>query len=199
MLHASFTWPPADVLSRLVERARSGLSSDLDALLVALRPPLLAFFQRRQPSDVAEDLTQLALIRISGAVDRIDPQRADSYLSTVARNLLRTAYKVTARDKGRDGASDPADLPTRTSPADSAVEYEDLVRAIHHACVTKLAPGLRDVAVRLLDGDSPADVASALHISPVTVRTRMMRVRRVLRTELVAYVDTSGEQMAKHG
>ncbi len=189
MLYASFGWPPAEVLAELVERARNGLPSDVEALLVAIRPPLLAFFLRRQSGDAAEDLTQLALIRISGAVDRIDPQRADSYLSTVARNLLRTAYRAIARDRSREGATDPADLPTRSLPADRRAEYTDLVRAVHRACLTNLDPGLRDVAVRLLDGDSPADVATALNISPVTVRTRLMRIRRVLRDERAVYVD----------
>jgi RNA polymerase sigma factor (sigma-70 family) len=190
MLSASFHWPSAEKLAVLVRDAHAGRAHAVDELLTILRPALLAFFQQRQPADTAEDLTQLALIRISGAISRIDPERADSYISTVARNLLRTAYRVRARDRTRESDTDTCELPAVVMDAESRAEFADLLLAVHRACLTKLSPGLREVAVGLLQGETAADIADSLHISPVTVRTRLMRVRAVLRHELASYLES---------
>jgi DNA-directed RNA polymerase specialized sigma24 family protein len=105
----------------------------------------------------------------------------------VARNLLRTAYRVEARARNRDGSSDPAGLVATDMSIDRRVEYEELVKAVHRACL-RLRPGLREVAVGLLQGDSAKDIATSLNVSPVTVRTRLMRVRAILRGELSSYL-----------
>ena len=189
MLYASFSWPSEETLARLVREAHAGRPHAVDELLTTLRPALMAFFQQRQPADTAEDLTQLALIRISGAISRIDPERADSYISTVARNLLRTAYRVRARDKARESETDAFELPANAVDGERRAEYSDLALAVHRACLTKLGTGLREVAVGLLNGATAAEIADSLQISPVTVRTRLMRVRAVLRYELAAYLE----------
>jgi DNA-directed RNA polymerase specialized sigma24 family protein len=62
---------------------------------------------------------------------------------------------------------------------------------VHRACAEKLRPGLREVAVGLLRGDTPVEIASALEVSPVTVRTRLIRVRAILRDELSSYLETN--------
>jgi RNA polymerase sigma factor (sigma-70 family) len=189
MQSESFRWPSLDLLSRLVRAVHHDEARAMDELLAALRPSLTAFFARRLSDDVADDLAQLALIRISGAVERIDPERADAYISTVARNLLRTAYRASARDRAREGSTNADDLPTSWPGVDVGIEYAELTVAVHRACMTKLGPGLREVAVGLLHGETPAEIADALHISPVTVRTRMMRARTILRSELAPYLD----------
>lgn len=189
MLYSSFGWPSAEILDRLIRDARDGRSTAVDELLTLLRPPLLAFFRRKSAVDGAEDLAQMALIRIVRAIGRIDPQRADAYISTVARNLLRTAYKATARDRSREGEVDTNDLPAGSVDEQRRIEYRELALAIHRACVEKLGPGLREVAVGVLRGESTVEIATALHISPVTVRTRLMRVRAVLRHELADYLE----------
>lgn len=189
MQSESFRWPSLDLLSRLVRAVHYDEARAMDELLAALRPSLAAFFARRLSDDAADDLAQLALVRISGAVERIDPERADAYISTVARNLLRTAYRVSARDRAREGSTNADDLPTSWPSVDVGIEYAELTVAVHRACMTKLGPGLREVAVGLLHGETPAEIADALHISPVTVRTRMMRARTILRSELAPYLD----------
>ena len=148
---------------------------------------MLSFFKRRLSADSAEDLTQRALVRIGGAVGRIDPERADVYMSTVARNLLRTAYRVEARDRSRKAQSDPSELESSALPVDTRVEYAELVRAVHRACL-RMRPGLREVAEGVARGYSAADIADSLDISPITVRTRLMRVRAILRAELAPYL-----------
>jgi RNA polymerase sigma-70 factor, ECF subfamily len=192
MQHVGFLWQTGEELSRLVREARSGSPGALDELLDELRPALVSFFERRFSLDTADDLAQLASIRICGAIQRIDPERADSYIVTVARNLLRTAYRRQSRDQSRADETSPEELPARALSADRRVEYEDLVRAVHRACIEKLRPGLREVAVGLLRGDTPVEIASALEVSPVTVRTRLMRVRAILRDELSSYLETNG-------
>lgn len=188
MQHATAQWPSRDTLSKLVREAQGGQASTTEDLLAALRPSLVSFFKRRLSADSAEDLTQRALVRIGGAVGRMDPERADVYISTVARNLLRTAYRVEARDRSRKGQRDPTELESSAFPVDSRVEYAELVRAVHRTCL-KMRPGLREVAEGVLRGDSAADVARTLDISPITVRTRLMRVRAILREELAPYLD----------
>lgn len=190
MQHAASRWPSGEALSELVKRAQEDQSPATEELLAFLRPSLLSFFKRRLTVDAAEDLTQRALVRIGGAVRRIDPKRADVYISTVARNLLRTAYRSEARDRSRKGPADPSELESGALAIDRRVEYGELVRAVHLACL-KMRPGLREVAEGVLRGDSAADVARSLDISPITVRTRLMRVRAILREELAPYLDRS--------
>jgi RNA polymerase sigma factor (sigma-70 family) len=192
MQHVSFRWPPADVLSRLVRDAQENHPGAVERLVSALLPAFATFFGRRVGLD-ADDLAQRACIRITGALPRIDPQRADAYISTVARNLLRTAYHVAARNSVRVADTEVNMLPTPAESVEMRLEYEELVKAIHRACLEKLRPGLRDVAVGLLQGDTPAEIAAALRISPVTVRTRLMRVRAALRAELGPYLDRSSD------
>lgn len=188
MQHAATRWPSGEALSRLVRHAKDGQSAATEALLAHLRPFLLSFFRRRLSVDSAEDLTQRALVRIGGAISRIDPERADVYINTVARNLLRTTYRAEARDRSRNGLRDPSELESSALPADTRVEYAELVRAVHRTCL-KMRPALREVAEGVLRGDSAADVARSLEISPITVRTRLMRVRAILREELAPYLD----------
>jgi DNA-directed RNA polymerase specialized sigma24 family protein len=97
MTDPSSVWPAQETLGQLVREAQQDGADALNRLLGTLRPALVTFFDLRLPSDQTEDLTQLALMRIAKALPRIDPERADSYTITVARNLLRTAYRERAR------------------------------------------------------------------------------------------------------
>ena len=79
-----------------------------------------------------------------------------------------------------------------TLPPDSQAEYEELVLAVHRAVLTKLPHPLRQIVDRVLEDQSPGQIARDLQVSPVTVRTRLMRARWILRRELVAYIPCCG-------
>ena len=196
MPQSQAVWPEAPELARLVYEAKQGLPRALDTLLASLRPPLVAFFMPRVPPDVADDLAQLALVRIAGALPRIDPVRADAYVSTVARNLLRTAYRRRAREGRRRGDTDPDQHADSREPVDRQVEYEELARAVHGVIAAKLPLSLADVVRAILRGETPADVARRQGVCPATVRTRLMRARALMRHELRAYADLEPRRAA---
>src|SRR6267154_2498635 len=137
MTNASSAWPASETLGQLVREAQRDGPDALNRLLATLRPALIRLFERRFPSEVTEDLAQLALMRIAKALRRIDPERADAYTITVARNLLRTAYRQRARDVRRYSPVD-AELAATIPASDSQAEYEELVLAVHRAVLTKL-------------------------------------------------------------
>src|SRR6267378_843885 len=172
MTDPSSAWPASETLGQLVREAQRNGPDALNRLLATLRPALLRFFERRFPSDATEDLAQLALMRIAKALRRIDPERADSYTITVARNLLRSAYRQRARDLGRYSPVD-AELASTISGSDSQAEYEELVLAVHRTVLTKLPRPLQDIMSRVLDDETPSQIADELHVSPVTVRTQL--------------------------
>lgn len=183
MLRDTSKWPDATTIGALVREAQRDAPDAIGSLLAALRPALVEFFTRRLTPDVAEDLAQSALVRISGAVHRIDPDRADAYVSTVARNLLRTAYRRRAIDRERLEEID-GEVPLLAEDAHQRAEYDELVLAVHRVIAAKLPPELAEIVRGLLRGDSVADIAERQAVSPVTVRTRLMRARAVLRREL---------------
>src|SRR5947208_5623574 len=150
MTDPSSAWPASEMLRQLVREAQRDGPDALNRLLARLRPALVTFFGRRFPSDLTEDLAQVALMRIAKALRRIDPERADSYTVTVARNLLRTAYRERARDVRRY-LPVAADLASATLPPDSQAEYEELVLAVHRAVLTKLPHPLRQIVDRVLE------------------------------------------------
>ena len=184
-------WPSPDTLTELVATAQStGAEPAVNALLTALRPALVSFFSRTMaPDDAAEDLAQAALVRIHRALPNIDAARAHPYLVTIAYNLARTAYANRARENRRRAPEQAAnEIPVRTA-TDKHAQYRELARAVHRVALTKMPQTQRDVVLGLLRGDTPAEIADQLGISPVTVRTRLMRARAVLHRELRPFLD----------
>lgn len=180
-------------LAGLIIAARGEDSRAMDNLLRRIRPQLLTFFSRRLRDESAEDLTQVALVRIARAIHRIDPERADSYITTVAWNLLRTAYRRRSRDARRFAAPGITDQLEASTDIERSSDYEDLARAVHRLSMTAMPPALREVVLGLMRGLTSEEIAAAHGISPITVRTRLLRARIMLKRELRDYLDTATE------
>ena len=181
-------YPDAELLSQRIRAAQGGDEQALERLLEGLRPSFLGYFSRRFSLDVAEDLTQIALLRIARAVDRIDPERATNYVTTVLRNLLRTARSRQLRDEHRHLAVDNLIADTRHADANARTEYEELARAVHRVSETALPPPLADIVLGLLRGETPNEIAKRQGVSPITIRTRLLRARAILRRELQSQI-----------
>ncbi len=183
-------WPSPETVTQLVTTAQqAGTGPAVNVLLVAIRPALVLFFNRSTSLDSAEDLAQAALIRIHRALPRIDAARAHPFILTVAWNLARTAYAERARDNRRRAPEQAADGIADLATVDRNAQYRELARAVHRVASMKMPQTQRDVVLGLLRGDTPADIAERHGISPVTVRTRLMRARAVLHRELRSFLD----------
>ena len=181
-------YPDAELVSQRIRAAQGGDERALERLLEGLRPSFLAYFSRRFSPDAAEDLTQIALLRIARAVDRIDPERATNYVTTVLRNLLRTARSRQLRDEHRHLSIDNLIADTREADANARTEYEELARAVHRVSETTLPAPLADIVLGLLRGETPNEIAKRQGVSPITIRTRLLRARAILRRELQSHV-----------
>ena len=174
----------ADQLTLLVNAAQQDETRALDRLLSTVRPALFSYFARRVPDDLADDLAQIALIRIFKALPRIDPKRASGFIGTIGQNLLRTAFRRQARDARRVAPSITPDELESGVTADQEIDLQDLLDAVMRASSRTLTHELRDVVTALLRGEDRADIAAKQGISQITVRTRLMRARVILREEL---------------
>lgn len=184
-------WPDSQEMSSLVRAAQQGEPQALDTLLATLRPVLLRYFARRLPDDSAEDLAQMALVRIARALPRIVPDRAEGYIVTVVRNLLRSAYARRAREARRRVGLGAADRIASSYAPDIEAEYRELALLVRRVSVATLPAPVRDVILALLQGKTTADIAALQRVQDVTVRTRLRRAREVLRRELGPYIDRS--------
>ncbi|MET0399141.1 MAG: sigma-70 family RNA polymerase sigma factor [Longimicrobiaceae bacterium] len=194
MLHPHTPWPAPDALTRLVVEAQRGPASAVNALLAALWPALVSYYARRIGGDLTDDLAQAALLRIHGALPEIEPERADAFIATVARNVLRTGYAQRGRALRRWAPEQFAEDEAAPTAADRHLEYRELARAVHEAANSALTPQQREIVLGLLRDESPAEIAVRLNISPITVRTRLQRARAVLRRELRSYPDNNSSE-----
>jgi RNA polymerase sigma factor (sigma-70 family) len=174
----------SDQLTLLVTAAQQDETRALDKLLSTVRPALFSYFARRLPDDLADDLAQTALIRIVKALPRIDPKRASGFIGTIGQNLLRTAFRRQARDARRAAPSVTPDELESDVTADQEVELQDRLDAVMRASSRSLTHELRDVVTALLRGKDRAEIATMQGISQITVRTRLMRARVILREAL---------------
>lgn len=191
MAYIGVGWPDARELASLVRAAQQGSAPEMEALLGRLRPGFVTFFAARLDRDVAEDLAQGATLRVAGALGRIDPERADAYVSTVARNLLRTAYRRRLRDVRRRSEVELSEIPEAQTTASERTEYQELFRAVQRVAEAKLQPVLAEIVLGLLRGETKEEIAQRQGVSVITVRTRLFRARAVLRQELRAYLQPS--------
>ena len=189
-------WPPPEELRDLLHRAQQRDLQALESLLTALRSSLLEYFSYRLPLDVAEDLAQVALVRITRAIPRIDLARADRYVITIARNLLRTVYRRRAREGQRSADNHSVEVAESRIALDLDLEYQDLLEAITRVAPAVLPPPLAHIVLGLLRGETTAEIAAKQKVSPITIRTRLIRARAVLRRELRAYLEKAPHDAA---
>lgn len=179
-------WPAADELANLVRHAQSTAPRAIDLLLETLWPPILERCTRRLPSDLAEDCAQTVLIRIARALPRIDPPRADRYIHRIADNALRTARRRAGIDDRRRA---PLDDVVDHAVAESHLadtERAESAKLLRDAVIAGLPSPLRELVLDLFDGHTTNEIAARQHVSPITIRTRLLRARVLLYEHLRA-------------
>jgi len=172
-------WPDDAELQPVVSTAQQGEPGAVNALLARLRPLFVKFFSRQLDRDTAEDLAQDALLRVVGALPRIDPARASRYVTRVAHRRLKSESQRRARDAQRFAPIEVALAIPSPVRADQADEYADLVRA-----AAKLSPRVRACVLGALHGLRAVETAVAQGVSPVTVRVQLKDARARLRSAL---------------
>ena len=188
MLHVHGVRLNAAQVSTLVHNAQSEKPGAIDKLLTTVRPALFRYFRHQLPADVAEDLAQLALIRITRALPRIDAARAHAFISRVAQNLLRSAHKRRHREASRHAAAIDVDEIESGTAADGEAEWHEAEALVRSAVERVLPRELRDTMLALLRGQSHAEIALSQGVSRITVRTRLLRARMLLKMELRLHV-----------
>ena len=171
-------------IATLVHDAQSEKPNSIDQLLTTVRPALFRYFRRHLPPDVADDLAQLALIRITRALPRIDAARGHAFISRVAQNLLRSAYKRRHREALRHAATIDVDAIESRTVADGDAEWHEAEALVRSAVERVLPRELRETMLALLHGQSHAEIALSQGVSRITVRTRLLRARMLLKMEL---------------
>lgn len=205
---ARLTWtPPRNPITRmadertesaLVARAREGDRRAFDRLVRAHFGGVYGVLHRMIGNhEDAEDLAQEAFVRAWGAVARLHvdaPFRP--WITRIAVRLAIDHFRSRGRGAavvqleaiedvpGRQGAQPPAKL--------SAREFETLVsRAVDH-----LPPKLRAVLVlRVLEGRPYDEVATALDLRPNTVRSLVVKARRLLWRHLEPHLESGSDAM----
>ena len=188
VLRTQEAWLDPDEVTDLVRAAQHGEPGALDQLLGTLRLRLVTRFAGPLEPDVAEDVAQMALIRIASGLDRIEPDRGAQFVVTVALNRLRSECRYEAREARRLAPWEHLpSLEAFGGPVEE-VEHRDLVRATERA-IRALPRDLQDVVVGVLRGLSPKEIADERGLNPRTVRTRLWRARKRLRPQLACYTS----------
>jgi RNA polymerase sigma factor (sigma-70 family) len=129
------------------------------------------------PGD-AEDVTQTTFLNAFRAIERGDQIREPkAWLRTIAHNVCRQRFRQDARK--------PSEVPLDDEAADMVVEHdgptaEDLVRALKHLPFNQRSA----LVMRELEGRSPREIAEALGVTLSATETLLFRARRSLREQL---------------
>jgi RNA polymerase sigma-70 factor, ECF subfamily len=146
------------------------------------RAPLIGFVLPLVNGDwqAAEDVVQETMLRGWQHSTELEPERASSWLHTVARNIAISAYHRRRRARPPEVPLDESTLPQADDDGDRMPDAWLLGTALnslkpaHRAVITELFYHRRTVA----------EVAKQLGIPEGTVRSRCFYGLRALRTEL---------------
>lgn len=162
--------------SRLVSRAVAGDTAAVNKLITRHDPRVQRICRAvlRNHHD-AQDAAQEAWTRIIRSLSRFHGDDLSAWISTIARN---EAYRFAGRRA-------KAPVPVEELPPVADISGDPLTAAIAaeiNAALMKAVESLegvqREVAVRDLAGQSPAEIAEVLEITPGACRVRTHRARR---------------------
>ncbi|HEV7613309.1 MAG TPA: sigma-70 family RNA polymerase sigma factor [Steroidobacteraceae bacterium] len=143
------------------------------------RRPLMKFFMRRvRDRQDAEDLTQEVFARALGSGDLARVQRPDSFLFTVATNLLRDRHRQAIRRSAagarRISGVEPRDPVEDRGPERVLEGYESLQEAL--AVLNQLPERTRDIFILFqLENVKQKDIASLFGTTQKAVEKHVLK------------------------
>ncbi len=148
-----------------------------EELFPAYRDSLVRFAESyAHRASEAEDVVQDVFVRLLRPGGAAVPERPGAYLRRAVANECVSHWRRRRRERLTD------EVPER-SYEDAAATAVD--RVVLNAAVATLPMRMRQViALGFLEGMGDADVARALGITPITVRTTRTRALRHLRTHM---------------
>lgn len=178
----------------LAERIRRGDRAAFDALVHAHWRAVLAFFWRRLPRHLAEDLAQTVFVNAWSAVARGHGERLDDDASW-ARYLLACAHNL-LRDHWRRRRHEPTSAidalfaggePVSATPDAATANAEVELRAALDDCLDRLDDTGRDLCwLHFVGGQSKRELARAAARPESSIRADIARALQRLRRCLEA-------------
>ena len=167
-------------ITGLVTQAQLGDTISLNRFLDCLQPKLVQYFEACGFGSDAEDLAQSALVSIARAVVRITPATAIGYVARVAQRLAHKAAQREHELTARYGSFDEATDVPATTDTEAILDEVEAREIVMQTCQMVLTPEQQLVMLESLAGYTPSDIAERWGIDPGTVRTRLLRARRLL-------------------
>ncbi|HYC58051.1 MAG TPA: sigma-70 family RNA polymerase sigma factor [Thermoanaerobaculia bacterium] len=164
-----------------------------DLLYKRYRTRMLRYFRQvfHLSEADAQELTQDSFLRFYRAMDEYRGEAEWALLETIARNVgynrvrsISTVKRGRIRTESlddREERHDPADLEQR-HPIDTMIETERLRRM--REAIAELPSGQRQCMQQRLEDFSHEEIARALRISVVAVKSRIRDAKRALREKL---------------
>jgi len=166
----------------LLDRARAGDGEAFGELVRRYQDTVYTLARRLVGPDLAADVAQEALLRAWRALPRF---RGEAAFSTwLHRITVNTAWTLRRRDRRHLAEPLEGDFEDAGPLPEQAGELAE-ARAVLRRAIAALNPGQRAVVVlRDLYGWSGAETARELGITETTVKVRLHRARRRLRSLL---------------
>jgi RNA polymerase sigma-70 factor (ECF subfamily) len=184
---------------RLVARLKAGDAAAFEAIYEAYRPRLFSFLVRlSRRRDVAEDLLEETWLRlVTRAAELRDDSCVGAWLFTVARHLFLSWCRHRALDDWRLSEL----TPSWPAPAAGETPFEAAARSQTErrleVALAQLSSQDRELLLLVsVEGFTPSEAASALGLTPETLRKRLQRARERLAGAMVVVAQ---QRQAKAG
>lgn len=194
---AALPLPKSASEADLVAAVRAGDEAAVRELVRRLNPRLFRIARGILPSDAeAEEAVQETYLTAFTRLDRFEGRaQFSTWITRIAINTARMQARRARPQEGYDTVTEPDTPQILAFPGQSPEGPESLtgraqIRALLEQAVADLPPSLRlPFLLYEVEGLKLREIARDLSLNPITVRTRLYRARRHLRTSLESQVE----------
>ncbi len=176
--------------SECIARARTGDRQALDALAHAHLPRVYGvLFRLVGNHEDAEDLAQECFVRAFGALRFYRGEGSfQAWILRIAVHLARDHARA-SRGRSLELESESSELPASERPPWQELSRRELVQSLSHS-IDRLPEPLRVALVlRVLEGMDYTEVARITGVRAATVRTQVMKARKLLARLLAPFFE----------
>jgi len=172
----------------IIAAIRAGNRRAANLLARRYHDELNAYYRKRLPLEIADELTQVTLLETIAKIDRFRGESSfHHYVFSVARRVMSDHYRRIGRRIEIDPTprSEPAGV--QTSPSERFARAEYLAEL--HAAIDELDEHYQSVMTLHMRGASNHEIADELDIRYNTVRSRLSRAYAAVRARLAPLLD----------